>query len=101
MKSPTSNNGSGTNIVSIKNMWDAGCHEVGPINAINVRFKMLVNPHNRAADQRSVPKASALGGLGGKQFFSFVRKEFYHIFRDKRTMFILLGMPIAQIVIFG
>jgi ABC-2 type transport system permease protein len=36
-----------------------------------------------------------------KQFFSFVRKEFYHIFRDKRTMFILLGMPIAQIVIFG
>lgn len=38
---------------------------------------------------------------GGKQFFSFVRKEFYHIFRDKRTMFILLGMPIAEIVIFG
>src|SRR5215470_11774960 len=38
---------------------------------------------------------------GMKQFFSFVRKEFYHIFRDKRTMFILLGMPIAQIVIFG
>ena len=36
-----------------------------------------------------------------KQFFSFVRKEFYHIFRDKRTMFILLGTPIAQIVIFG
>jgi ABC-2 type transport system permease protein len=36
-----------------------------------------------------------------KQFFSFVRKEFHHIFRDKRTMFILLGTPIAQIVIFG
>ncbi|MES1218990.1 MAG: ABC transporter permease [Bacteroidota bacterium] len=36
-----------------------------------------------------------------KQFFSFVRKEFYHIFRDKRTMFILLGMPIVQIIIFG
>jgi drug efflux transport system permease protein len=36
-----------------------------------------------------------------KQFLSFVRKEFYHIFRDKRTMFILLGMPIAQIIIFG
>ena len=36
-----------------------------------------------------------------KQFLSFVRKEFYHIFRDKRTMFILLGMPIVQIIIFG
>ena len=36
-----------------------------------------------------------------KQFFSFVKKEFYHIFRDKRTMFILLGMPIVQIIIFG
>ena len=36
-----------------------------------------------------------------KQFVSFVKKEFYHILRDKRTMFILLGMPIVQIIIFG
>src|SRR5437773_4604267 len=36
-----------------------------------------------------------------KQFLSFVGKEFHHIFRDKRTMFILLGMPIVQIIIFG
>ena len=36
-----------------------------------------------------------------KQFLAFVKKEFYHIFRDKRTMFILLGMPIMQIIIFG
>jgi ABC-2 type transport system permease protein len=36
-----------------------------------------------------------------RQFFSFVKKEFYHILRDKRTMLILLGMPIAQIIIFG
>lgn len=36
-----------------------------------------------------------------KQFLSFVKKEFYHIFRDKRTMFILLGMPVVQIIIFG
>lgn len=35
------------------------------------------------------------------QFFSFVKKEFYHILRDKRTMFILLGMPVAQIILFG
>lgn len=36
-----------------------------------------------------------------KQFFAFVRKEFYHIFRDRRTMLILLGMPVVQIILFG
>ena len=36
-----------------------------------------------------------------KQFISFVKKEFFHILRDKRTLFILLGMPIVQIIIFG
>lgn len=36
-----------------------------------------------------------------KQFLSFVRKEFYHIFRDKRTMLILLVLPIVLIVLFG
>lgn len=36
-----------------------------------------------------------------KQFFAFVKKEFFHIWRDKRTLFILLGMPITQIIIFG
>ena len=36
-----------------------------------------------------------------KQFLAFVKKEFYHIFRDQRTMFILLGMPVIQIIIFG
>jgi ABC-2 type transport system permease protein len=36
-----------------------------------------------------------------KQFLSLVRKEFSHIFRDLQTMVILLGMPIAQIILFG
>ncbi len=36
-----------------------------------------------------------------KQFRTFVIKEFYHIFRDKRTMVILLGMPVIQIILFG
>lgn len=36
-----------------------------------------------------------------KQFISFVRKEFLHIFRDKRTMMILLAMPIILIILFG
>ena len=36
-----------------------------------------------------------------KRFFSLVKKEFYHIARDTRSLFVLLGMPIAQILIFG
>jgi len=36
-----------------------------------------------------------------KRFLGFVKKEFFHIFRDTRTMLILFGMPIAQILIFG
>lgn len=36
-----------------------------------------------------------------KQFFTFIIKEFHHIFRDMRTMLILLVMPIIQIVLFG
>ncbi len=34
-------------------------------------------------------------------FRSFVKKEFYHIFRDVRTLLILFGLPIALILIFG
>lgn len=36
-----------------------------------------------------------------KQFRSFVKKEYHHIFRDKRTMMILLAMPVIQILLFG
>lgn len=36
-----------------------------------------------------------------KQFIIFVQKEFHHIFRDIRTMMILLLMPIIQIILFG
>jgi ABC-2 type transport system permease protein len=35
------------------------------------------------------------------RFFGFLKKEFYHIFRDKRSMLILFGMPIVQIMLFG
>ena len=34
-------------------------------------------------------------------FFTFVKKEFFHIFRDKRTLFILFGMPVVQVILFG
>jgi ABC-2 type transport system permease protein len=36
-----------------------------------------------------------------KRFRGFVIKEFLHIFRDFRTMLILFGMPVAQILLFG
>ena len=32
---------------------------------------------------------------------SFVRKEFYHVFRDRKTLLMLFGLPIVQIVLFG
>lgn len=31
----------------------------------------------------------------------FIIKEFYHIFRDLRSMLILFGMPVVQILLFG
>jgi ABC-2 type transport system permease protein len=36
-----------------------------------------------------------------KRFIAFVRKEFYHIMRDRRTAGILFGMPIVQLLLFG
>ncbi len=34
-------------------------------------------------------------------FKGFVIKELYHIFRDRRTMLILFGMPVVQLILFG
>ncbi len=36
-----------------------------------------------------------------KRFIGFVIKEFYHIFRDPRTMLVLFGMPFIQMLLFG
>jgi ABC-2 type transport system permease protein len=36
-----------------------------------------------------------------KQFLTFVRKEFAHVFRDRKTLLLLFGLPIVQIVLFG
>lgn len=35
------------------------------------------------------------------RFLAFLRKEFYHIFRDPRTLVILFGIPVAQLLLFG
>jgi len=36
-----------------------------------------------------------------KQFLVFVKKEFFHALRDRKTLLILFGLPIVQIMIFG
>lgn len=36
-----------------------------------------------------------------KTFIAFVRKEFLHILRDRRTLLVLFGMPVMQIILFG
>lgn len=33
--------------------------------------------------------------------FAFIKKEFFHIFRDYRSMVILFGMPLVQVLLFG
>jgi ABC-2 type transport system permease protein len=36
-----------------------------------------------------------------KQFLTFVKKEFAHVLRDRKTLLILFGLPVIQILIFG
>ena len=36
-----------------------------------------------------------------KPFLSFVQKEFRQIFRDRRTLLILLGMPLMLVLLLG
>ena len=35
------------------------------------------------------------------RFLAFVKKEFFHILRDRRTLLILFGMPLAMVLLFG
>lgn len=36
-----------------------------------------------------------------KQFKAFVMKEFFHVFRDPKTLLMLFGLPIVMITLFG
>ena len=47
---------------------------------------------------RATPKEKQ---INMKQLLTFIRKEFLHVFRDRKTLLMLFGLPIAQIVLFG
>lgn len=36
-----------------------------------------------------------------RQLLVFITKEFTHVFRDRKTLLMLFGLPIAQIILFG
>src|ERR1041385_8800170 len=36
-----------------------------------------------------------------KQFLLFVRKEFLNVIRDPKTLLVLFGIPVAQVLLFG
>ena len=36
-----------------------------------------------------------------KQLLPFIYKEFLHVFRDRRVLLILFGMPVVQVMLFG
>lgn len=49
--------------------------------------------------ETNIKRRSPLWGKGG--LLPFIKKEFYHLLRDRRTLLILLGMPIVQVLLFG
>lgn len=40
-------------------------------------------------------------GSKPNRFVAFIKKEFRHILRDRRTLLILFGMPVMQVLLFG
>jgi ABC-2 type transport system permease protein len=44
---------------------------------------------------------SKIKNLRQSAFLAFVIKEFHHIFRDTKSLIIIFGIPIAEILIFG
>jgi ABC-2 type transport system permease protein len=50
----------------------------------------------KSANLRQYTQDSAM-----KQLVVFIKKEFAHVLRDRKTLLILFGLPIIQIIIFG
>src|SRR4029077_8427989 len=60
----------------------------------------------RRVDRRAVrsSRAADLGVFEGRvvnALWGLLRKETYHILRDRRTLAVLIFLPIAQVVLFG
>lgn len=53
------------------------------------------------ANLRTGKKRDWVRGGQARTFAAFVSKEFLHVVRDKRTMLIVLAMPVVQVVLFG
>ena len=54
-----------------------------------MRFLLLLSAARKGANKKM------------KQLITFIKKEFHHILRDTRSMLVLLGLPIVQLLIFG
>lgn len=39
--------------------------------------------------------------ISTSQFATFIKKEFAHVLRDRKTLLILFGLPVVQVIIFG
>lgn len=57
---------------------------------------MATDPQASAATERAAPVVS-----GRAMFWAFVRKETKHVLRDRRSLFILLGLPVVMMTLFG
>jgi ABC-2 type transport system permease protein len=59
-------------------------------------------PNVKPTNKKSrTAKAKQLKPIDMRQLFVFIKKEFLHVFRDRKSLLMLFGLPIAQIVLFG
>ena len=57
----------------------------------------MINKRKYKQSHSSTPPSGGWGAI----LMAFLHKEFLHVFRDKRTLLVMFGLPIAQILIFG
>ncbi len=54
------------------------------------------NKNTRDKDNRRPNRLMVL-----RQFWAFIKKEFFHVFRDRKTLLIMFALPAVQILLFG